>query len=274
MVLEPSGHWVVDYADDSCRLVRQFGSGDDRAIVIFNRFEPGDYFQLTLAGEPFRFGQSNGRATIRFGPAEAEQKQGFARGNFSDDIPALVFRGFLRIAPLTKSEQEQLRDDSSDDYVLPPISGERKAAVDRLDIGHPLSRRVTLNLGAMDEPFAALSACMDELMTHWDIDVVKHKSLSRPVRPDRESLPWFMATDYPTYMLKQEKQNLVHVRLSVDRQGRPSACHIQQSTNQGIYDDRICKAYMRRARFFPALDKDGNPIASYYQLTVNFWIPR
>lgn len=274
IVLDPSGHWVVDYADDSCRLVRQFGTGDDKAIVIFNRFEPGDDFQLTLAGEPFRFGQSNGRAKLKFGPTEVEQKHGFARGNFSGNLPALVFRGFQRIAPLTEYEKEQFKSDTSGEYVLPPISEERKAAVDRLLIGHPLSRRVALNLGAMDKPFAALSICMDELMTHWGIDVIKHKHLSKPVRPDRTSYPWFMASDYPTFMLKKKKQNLVQVRLSVDEKGQPSACHIQQSTNQGAYDERICKAYMRRAKFFPALDKEGIPIASYYRLSVNFWIPR
>tara|TARA_R110000824_G_scaffold48565_7_gene137100 strand:- start:2453 stop:2725 length:273 start_codon:yes stop_codon:yes gene_type:complete len=50
--LEPSSNWIVDYADDSCRLIRQFGVNEDTVVVFFNRFAPGDEFHLTVAGEP------------------------------------------------------------------------------------------------------------------------------------------------------------------------------------------------------------------------------
>ena len=48
--LEPSSEWVLDYADESCRLARHFGTGGNRVILVMDQFEPGDWFTLTFAG--------------------------------------------------------------------------------------------------------------------------------------------------------------------------------------------------------------------------------
>ena len=271
--LEPSSNWTVDYADDSCRLIRQFGVENDVVVAIFNRFSPGDTFQLTVAGKPVELRRANRPASVTFGPAEAEQEHGFTIGTMSDGMSALIFAGPMRIAPLTESEQKERANSGQGDFILTPISDQRKAAVTELAIGRPLSTPVVLKLGAMDKPLAALSTCMDELLTHWGIDVEKHRNLSLPARPAGNAGRWVNANDYPLGMLSKGKQAIVHFRLSVDEQGNPTACHIQQSTRPKAFDDVVCKSMMRRAKFLPAVDKAGEPIASYYRNTARFMIP-
>ena len=76
--------------------------------------------------------------------------------------------------------------------------------------------------------------------------------------------------DYPLPMLLSGKRAIVQFRLNVDPAGKPTACHIQQSTRPKAFDDAVCKAIMRNAEFEPALDAGGSPIASYWLNTVVF----
>ncbi len=271
--LEPGSNWTVDYADDSCRLLRQFGTKEDTVVLIFNRFAPGDQFQLTVAGKPVALKRATRPASIRFGPTEAEQEHGFAPGIMGDGKSALVFAGQMRIAPLTEGEREKMENSEKGAFILPPISDERKAAVTELTIGRPLSRPVILKLGAMDKPLAALSACQDELMTHWGIDVEKHRHLSALARPDGNPGRWVNANDYPRGMIARGKEAIVHFRMSVDEKGDATACYIQQSTRPKAFDDVVCRSLMKRAKFQPARDQNGKPIASYYRNTARFMIP-
>lgn len=271
--LEPSSNWTVDYADDSCRLIRKFGVDDDTIFIIFNRFAPGDAFQLTVSGAPVAVRRATRPASIRFGPIEAAQEHGFAVGTMGDGTSALIFSGSIRIAPLTDGEEKEKENSAPGEFVPSPISDQRKAAVTELTIGRPLRKAVVLKLGAMDKPLAALATCMDELMTHWGIDVEKHRNLTLPARPDGNPGRWVNAADYPLGMLARRKEAIVHFRLSVDGDGDSTACHIQQSTRPKAFDDVVCKSLMKRAKFLPALDEAGKPIASYYRNTVRFMIP-
>lgn len=271
--LEPSSSWTLDYADDSCRLIRKFGENDDGIVVIFNSFAPGDEFGLTVAGKPIAYKGASRTASIQFGPGESEQKLHFSNGKMADGMPALIFAGRTRIAPLTESEDEQREAYERRKIVLAPISEERKAAVTELSIGKPLATPISLRLGAMDRPLAALATCVDELMTHWGIDVAKHQDLTRPAQPNGDPGKWVEANDYPNDMLWAGKQAYVYFRMGVDENGNPTACHIQQSIGDEAFDKAVCNALMKKAKFLPALDKVGEPIASYYLNAVNFQIP-
>ncbi len=271
--LEPSSSWTLDYADDSCRLIRKFGENDDNIILILNSFAPGDEFNLTVAGNPVAYRGASRTASIQFGPGESEQKLKFSNGKMADGMPALIFAGRTRIAPLTESEDEQREAYERREIILAPISEKRKAAVTQLSIGKPLARPISLRLGAMDRPLAALATCVDELMTHWGIDVAKHQGLTRPVQPDGDPGQWVQANDYPSDMLWAGKQAYVHFRMGVDENGDPTACHIQHSIGGEAFDKAVCASLMKRAKFLPALDKAGKPIASFYLNAVNFQIP-
>ncbi len=274
LTLKPSSKWVASYEDDSCRLLRQFGTEDDTVTVIFNSFGPGDHFRLVLAGKPVRIRNSSRPATLQFGPSELAQEAEFLIGNLGKK-PAMLFSGSMRIAAVTDAEK-LARENSGPEYnyKLAEISTERKAAVTYLSIGRPLRKPVVLKLGSMEKPFAALATCVDELLTHWGINVEKHKTLSQPVHIIGNPGRWIKSNEYPLDMIREGQPALVQFRLSVDKTGKTTACHIQQTTRPKEFDDAVCRSLMKRSAFKPALDAEGQPIASYWRSTVRFQIPR
>jgi TonB family protein len=271
--LQPSSKWLLNYADDSCRLARQFGEGDDKVMLVMDRFEPGDGMRMSFFGKPARTSRMDGDAKIRFGPDQAEQEIGFYPGRGDGKTPALVLRSEVRIAP--RSEAESAAHDAAHDagdfgFRWSTVTPAEEAAVTWIEVGVPAGRPFVLETGSMGNAFAALSKCTVELLDHWGVDVARHATMTRPVTPISDPGQWIRSGDYPQEMLWQGQRALVQFRLNVDASGKPTACHIQQTTRAKEFDDAVCKSIMRRAEFKPALDADGKPMASYWLSSVNF----
>ncbi len=271
--LKKSSAWNVDYAEDRCRLMRQFGEGEEKVYAIFDRYGPGERFRMTITGRPVRTSVQNGEATVQFGPDEREQQLAFYKGNLGDN-PALVFQSQARVASASLEEQKQIENRRDDDWIdIAPVGREREAAIRELVIGKPLRRTVILETGPMRKPLETLDQCVDNLMASWGVDVEKHKQLSRPVQPLTPPGKWVVASDYPLKMLSVGQPAIVEFRMSVGADGTPVSCHIQSTTRPKEFDKAVCGSLMRRARFSPALDAQGQPLASYYQNTVRFALP-
>ena len=273
LVLKPSSTWQVNYAEDQCRLVRQSGEGEQAVLLFMDRYGPSEYFRMSISGKPMRTSIEKGDADVQFGPVEEEQKLSFLNG-FLGKQAALVFASAARIAGRTATETAAYTNqDASEAVLVQPISEERQRATNYLRIGKPLRTSVVLQTGSMRAPLAALNTCIDNLLTTWGVDVEKHKNLTRPVKPLKSPGEWIVSSDYPLQMLFAGQPALVSFRLSVGADGVPTACHIQATTRLKSFDDAVCKSVMRRARFSPALDAEGQAIASYYQNNVRFQIP-
>lgn len=272
--LAPSSQWIVSYDEDSCRLVRAFGEGDDKVFLTLSRFGPGDGFHMTLASQLVRRIGTERAYYFRFGDHEPAVDAPFFTGDVGDEqVPALIWQGSVRV---DRGEIDRRRPTASRNEAPPvatEIAAERYAAISYIGFGRIAnSPDLILNTGSMQQPFAALSTCTDELLSHWGIDVARHKSLTRPVQPANKTSDWVRSGDYPTKMLQEGQPALVDARLSVDAQGSPTACHIQRTTRPKEFDNAVCNGLMRKAKFLPALDGDGQPMPSYYRLSVTFTI--
>jgi len=268
--LAPTSTWNVNYDDDSCQLERVFGLGDAMIFVVFDQFGPGQSFKVTLGSKRFRSLSGSGKASVRFGPDEAEQMREYFTGRLNKELPALILLGNMRMDKVLDRPRNGGKHTGFDD--TPPLAPERIAAVKELIIGRPFSKPVKLALGSMRAPVAALEKCINNMMTNWGIDVARHATLSRPAIPLTNPMNWMGNNDYPTGARFMGAQGIVDFRLSIDEAGKPSACHIQQSTRPPEFDAAVCSAMIRKARFTPALDKDGKPLASYFRGTVVFKI--
>ena len=189
LVLKPSSAWHIDYAADSCRITRQFGEAPDQVSVVLNRYSPEEFVRMVVSGEPVKLSGSSGVAKVQFGPNEEVQSLNYSNGK-SGEFPALVFTGPIRIAPMTPVElalqEKSFKKQKNKVYlaIIPaPISGPRQSAVRYLELNKPLHRAVRLETGSMRAPLSALDKCVDELTTHWGIDVEKHKNLRLMLRP-------------------------------------------------------------------------------------------
>lgn len=272
--LAASSKWHVDFAEDRCRLARTFGSDDQQVTVFFDRFGPGEYFRMTLIGKPLKASEVDDKVLLQFGPKEQEQSISVARASMGDNRPALVTAGDMRIIASEKKTETPAKWETT---WLPeeekPIDISRKAAVQYLRVGDQSKRPVILETGPLSQAFEVLDTCTNKLLTKWGIDVEKHRTLSRPAAPATSPAKWVTTYDYPAKMLRLGEQGLVQFRLNVGADGKPTECHIQATTRSKEFDDVVCRALMKRAQFFPALEAQGIPIASYYQSAVLFRIP-
>ena len=266
--LAPSSNWHVNYADDSCRLARAFGTGDEEVTLVLDRFRPGPTVRMTLTGEPVQVRSGIRRISLRFGPNDPEFEKGFTPGVLDNGKAALVVGGNLWITgydPVTAANE--------DDGKIPPVDPALYTAIRFLELRIAGKQTVVLETGSMTAAEQALSTCTDDLLRGWGIDAEADKSLSRRVTPLGSPGAWIRNGDYPMRMRHLGYQGLVHFRLIVDDRGMPKSCHIQLSTRPKDFDDTVCSKVMARARFEPALDAEGKPIVSYYTNSARFSTP-
>lgn len=280
LVLAPSSQWHLNYADDSCRMVRLFGEGDDKSAFVIERYEPGDSFFMLVGGKRLRAPRYVD-TTFHFGPDGLEYDGPSQDGDFGDYSPALMVSGMHLFAPPDDDLEYQSYNEHFDpekeaqdtDVFGQEFSVAQEAAISWLEIRRGRARPIRLELGSMGPPMAAMRKCTDELLAHWGIDLEAHRGLTRAVVPKESPARWVLPRDYPLNLLSRGAQGLVQFRLSVGADGRPTQCHIQQSTRPEGFDKAVCDALMRRAHFEPAQDAEGRPIASYWRNTVRFEIP-
>ena len=273
LTLKPSSSWQVNYADDQCRLARQFGEEGQKVLLFMDKYGPSQYFRLTISGAPIKTGVEKADAEIQFGPSEQEQQLSFLGGNLGAQ-PAWLFSSRSRIAALSAAEAADIKNRPDTAWAeMAPISEERKKAVRYLRVGKPLKTPIILQTGGMRAPLAALDTCVDNLLETWGIDVQKHKSLTREVKPLSSPGNWVAAKNYPIKMLRAGQPAIVEFRMIVGTDGAPASCHIQSSTRPKEFDDAVCGSMMKRARFLPALDADSKAIQSFYRNTVRFELP-
>ena len=275
--LAPSSKWHVNYSADSCRLARSFGKDKEEVVLVLDQFEPGSAAYMTLTGAPIGVRSDFRKAVILFAPGEPEQEREFEVGKMESGLPALIILGSVIVggndAAREAAREEILRQREKREYLsalLPDVDSARNATVTSLEIRVRGKQAVLLETESMGAPMKALAACTDDLLRGWKVDVEAHRDLTRSPTPKSNPGYWMTSSDYPTAMLMRGQQGLVYFRLLVDAAGKPSSCHIQQSTRPAEFDDAVCKALMRRAQFEPALDAAGKPIASYYLNRVRF----
>lgn len=268
--LAPSSQWVLDYADDSCAIRRLFGEGRDRGFVEFRRFQPSGPLQVIVASSRMRqrdplafeysFNSDFGSGWVRGGSLAINMPDGFRGVLFQAYIP-------LDTANITEPIPPNFRFE-----LQPRIESASAARLDTITVRNAFPSSLTLQLGSLEEPIAALNTCVDELITHWGIDVEAHKTLSQGVRAtNMREVPRMM--HYPPKMAAQRMPGLVHVRLMIDERGLQTDCHIQMPLSDPEFEKSSCADLEHALEFEPALDKDGKPMASYWATSVNFVAP-
>ena len=88
---------------------------------------------------------------------------------------------------------------------------------------------------------------------------------NQPLQPWVDPSRWFTDTDYPMRAIRNEEAGRVQYRLTVGPNGRAWDCTVIVSSGSATLDSETCKIAMRRARFIPATDSTGTPVAGEYR---------
>jgi len=84
---------------------------------------------------------------------------------------------------------------------------------------------------------------------------------AKPVQGGANVPTVFSYDDYPEEAVRNGWQGDVVVEVTVSADGLPTDCDIVRSSGHKVLDDATCRIVIRRARFKPATDPNGHPIA-------------
>ena len=90
----------------------------------------------------------------------------------------------------------------------------------------------------------------------------------KPARGDVRNM--FSADDYPAAAQRDGAEGRTRARLDIGADGRVTGCTIVQSAGHRSLDDVTCRI-LRRARFTPARDSNGNATSGSYTTPTIVW---
>lgn len=187
--------------------------------------------------------------------------------NKSNGVPMVTFRTTLSTSAAAAGDRAERRDTSPADLAA------RAAVVDQLVIQFSRGRPLALPLGSMAEPIARLTACSLDLPGKWGLDPAVQQTLSRRAVPiDQAS--WLGPGSFPWSYLRSGQSLMIDLRIVMDEHGIPTACVVQAPKTQSGAEQLACREIMKSARFEPALDSEGSPVASYFATSIFYSTPR
>ncbi|WP_375394889.1 energy transducer TonB [uncultured Sphingomonas sp.] len=92
----------------------------------------------------------------------------------------------------------------------------------------------------------------------------------RPLSPPGT---WFSSDDYPPAAIRAQQEGAVRFSLDVSPTGAITACRIVESSTFSDLDAQTCASAMKNARFSPALDRKGQPMASTFTQRTRWVLP-
>ena len=257
-IYQPSTEWSVERLTDRCVARRAFTHDQDTAKLVFEHGGSGDAFNVTIIGDAVR----NTRGpliSIQFGPEEKPSGRNYISAKTSGGEAALVLYG-VRFAPA-----ERIADGS---LAVETIDAERMAAIEFLQIERAGLKRFRLETGGLSELGEAIDQCTAALEKTFLSTENGGRVAQGAVPLDQGS--WVQSSDYPGLMQKYGMGARIAIRLTVGTAGRATFCQIQDSTVPQMFEDALCLALMKRAKFEPALNDQGEEVPSYWNLTVDF----
>ena len=100
-------------------------------------------------------------------------------------------------------------------------------------------------------------------------------SPARPASPDNQAR-WArrIQENYPSRAIRDEIEGRVGVRVTIDAEGRVSACSVTSSSGSSILDEAACEGMQRYARYNPALNAAGDPTTGSATTTIVYQLSR
>jgi protein TonB len=106
------------------------------------------------------------------------------------------------------------------------------------------------------------------LASHLPPDMVAQ--LQQVVRPPKPLQPIQSLVSPDDYPAGATGRGTVAIDLIITKQGIPGLCEITQSGGSPQLDSATCQLLKRRARFTPAVDRNGKPSIGMVRVTVNW----
>ncbi|WP_395392593.1 hypothetical protein WBP07_16120 [Novosphingobium sp. BL-8A] len=258
VALAPATPWHLDRDQHRCSLTRSFGDPANPFLLRFERFAPGDSFELLLSGQELKGIIRTGGLHIAYGEGRFVRiPENAITGRNSKNLLSLLMTSSLAPKAFTPGVQP---DD------MPAVTPDQEQSVASVSLKWG-AQTLRLETGSLGKPFAALRTCTDNLVRSWGFDPAQQSHLrTRPIL-SRGMIRNFQSS-YPTKLMWPGGQAWARLRVLVDADGRPHDCLIQRVSNGQDLGDFACDLMLDQVSFTPATDEQGNKVASYFTTRV------
>lgn len=281
--LAPSTPWDVDYAENSCRLIRHFGTGKDETTFALESEGPGS-LDMVLVGRPLE--SLSEEVPARFVPLQSKPLKGLFGRSSDKNLPMILY-STVRLLPddVVAADEKKAADPRAHPGLRPPAESlaeqaDRKArrrefiaSTTAIEVDARASRPVILDTGSMAAAVEAFDKCNRDSLRDWGVDPDLEERVARPVWSPNPAA-WFDPDDYPRSMLALNRISDVKVRALVDATGHVTKCTSLSHFQEPDFNRLVCETFIKKARFEPAELADGTKVPSYYVNKVKFRIAR
>lgn len=275
--LKPSSQWVVDYADNACQLIRTFGEGEQKTVLLIEGPTP-DRTLMFIVGKPLATSLTGVAARFRPGGGEAKGSPTIST-NGSPGVLWNYVPLWREPAPgdkiTVKVQLPGVRPDPIDFGEQAAGQAHRQAfasATAELAIDAGSGSTVILETGALGDPLKAFDECGRDALRDWGLDPDIQDKIVRPVWAPNPA-QWLRAEDYPTDMVRFGIEGEVRARLIVDATGKVTSCTGLSHFAAPQFNNVVCDIFKKRARLEPAELADGTKVPSYYTAQIRFSMP-
>ena len=279
--LAPSTGWDVDYAENSCRLIRHFGTGKDETIFALESEGPGS-LDMVLVGKPLE--SLSDEVPAKFVPLQKKPMTGLFGRSTDKNRPMLLYSDVRLLSDSAIAEEEKKEADRiARPRVRPPAESladkaakkaERQAFATNttaIEVDSRRDRPVILDTGSLGDVVAAFDQCNRESLRDWGVDPDIEDKIVRPVWSPNPGA-WFDPDDYPRAMLMLNRISDVKVRALVDAGGNVTKCTSLSHFQEPDFNKLVCDTFMKKAHFEPAELTGGTKVPSYYVNKIKFRI--
>jgi hypothetical protein len=243
MQLQPTGKWVVDYADTQCTATRSFGTLDGPLHLSIKPSPTSDVVQIALLKDGKRKVGVQDSAMLKMGDRSPVEVGSLEYGLEKTNV---------RLINLDGAHAAHLAQASTIEW----SSG---------------TSRTVLRTGSLHNVMKTLADCRQDLRNHWNIDEAKQATFKSRAKADIRQL--FSSGDYPVQAVQQSDSGTTSVVLLVDEKGAVKECMIDGTSNIPTLDAMTCIVLRQRAKFQPAVGPDGKPIRDSVASRIRWEMP-
>ncbi|GGD53626.1 hypothetical protein GRI62_04655 [Erythrobacter arachoides] len=259
--LQPSTPWNVDYAQNSCAIMRGFGPDDQRVLFELRQFVPGGPYRLMVASE--HLGSARGDPVVTMTPGETRPLS---------DARRLRANGMRGVAATLRTSSEPALPDETGELVQveDAINVEATRAMTFHDT---FDRDVALALGDLAPAMEAMRVCLDDLVTELGFDPTALRNVAQAAAPlDQARWAREVSQHFPTAALRAGRDARITASTIVNPQGRIVRCAATNALGDEDFEAVACAAMMEYARLTPALDTAGEPTFGSYTVTIVYTV--
>ena len=247
--LQPSGKWVVDFAENACVLSRQYDNATPPFSVHFKAPILGPQFEIIIAT-----------------PNQKEAPESWDTGWIEKP-------NGQRVEPINIDSYSTVSKSRLSRVYLAPDLYQVGEDGERLILHIDKKHSYDLALPQLKEAMAVLDFCLKDLRKVNGVDESVTSRIATPAKSKRGVVSYFSPQDYPAQEIREGGQGNVGALYWVETDGTVKECKVLDSSKRPRLDRQTCNILVRRGRFTPALDANGKPIRSPQYVRIRWRMP-